>query len=182
MSSFHPSLFRARLTACWHWKCALLSAAVRSMVYLAAMVRTRSHGRLSIILVEMAYVTLTAGLYAALQQRALGLRSRIFGNLVAALAVPTLAQLLDVLAHRAFGAAVPARATFAVCVFAAVSATFHVHIMRSGVLLTGERGHSLAEDFRRIPKLVAEFILAPVAIVAALAARFTRPAETEPAL
>ena len=182
MTSPNQPSFRAQLSACWHWKCALLSAAVRSMVYLAAMVRGRSHGRFSIVLVEMAYVTLTAGLYAAMQQRALGLRSRLLGNVAAALAVPALAQALDVLAHRALGAAVPARATIAVCVFAAISALFHLHVMRSGVFLTGERGHSLAEDFRRIPRLLAEFILAPGAMVYTLAAWLTRPAETEAAL
>jgi len=185
ISSRRPSIL-ARVCASWHWKCALLSALVRSIVYLAAMVRTHSHGRLSIVAVEMAYVTLTAGIYAGMQQRALGLRSRLAGNLTAAVAVPALAQALDVLAHFAIGAAVPARATIAVCVFAAISAMFHVHIMRRGVLLTGERGYSLAEDFRRIPRLLAEFVLAPFVLVSglfsSLGARLTRPAETEAAL
>ena len=169
MSTRRYRSFRAQLCAAWHWKCALLSALARSIVYLAAMVRTRSHGRFSVVLVEMLYVTLTAGIYAGMQQKALGLRSRLLGNLTAAVAVPALAQLLDILTHLAIGAAVPLRATIAVCVFACVSALFHVHIMRRGVLLTGAKGHSLVEDFRRIPRLLAEFVLTPVALIAALA-------------
>ena len=75
---------------------------------------------------KSAYVALTAGIYAGLQQRALGLRSRLLGNLIVALGVPALAQILDWLAHRAAGAAVPFRAILAVSIFAAVSALFHL--------------------------------------------------------
>jgi hypothetical protein len=182
MSSPRRPSILAQISASWHWKCALLSAVARSIVYLVAMARTHSHGRLSVVVVEMAYVTLTAGIYAGMQQRALGLRSRLAGNLTAAVAVPALAQTLDVLAHLAVGAAVPARATIAVCVFAAVSAAFHLHIMRRGVFITGERGHSLVEDFRRIPRLLADFVLMPYTLVSAMGARLTRPAETEAAL
>ncbi len=171
-----PSIL-SQLRATWHWKCALLSAVARSIVYLTAMVRTHSHGRLSIVLVEMTYVTLTAGIYAGMQQRALGLRSRLLGNLTAAAAVPALAQSLDVLAHGAIGAAVPARAIVAVCVFAGISAMFHVYIMRRGVFLTGACGQSLAEDFRRIPRLLAGFLMEP----ATLFARAARTAESEAA-
>ena len=110
-----------RALSYWNWKCALLSVAARSLVYLAAMSRTGLRGGLSIVLVDMAYVTLTAGLYAGLQQKALGLSSRPLSNLTVALGVPGLAQFLDWLAHRAAGAVAPARATLAVCVFTAVS-------------------------------------------------------------
>lgn len=167
---------------CWNWKCALLSAAARSMVYLAAMARTGLRGGLSIVLVEMAYVTLTAGLYAGLQQRALGLRSRLLGNLVVAIAVPALSQVLDWLTHRAAGAAAPANATLAVCVFAGLSALFHLHVMRRGAFLTGHGGHSLMEDFRRIPRLTVGFAVLPVVFLSGLLARMARGAESEAAI
>jgi hypothetical protein len=51
--------------------------------------------------VELAYVTLTSGLYAGLQQKALGIRSRWLGNSTIILGVPWLAQAFDWLAHRA---------------------------------------------------------------------------------
>lgn len=172
------SPFLRQAFSCWNWKCALLSAAARSMVYLAALARFRPHGRLSIILVEIAYVALTAGLYAGLQQRALGLRARWLGNLIVAFGVPALAQLLDWLAHRAAGAAVPARAMLVVSLFAALSALLHLFVMRRGVFLTNH-GRSLFDDFRRIPRLIAGFVVAPVALMSALASRATRAAESE---
>jgi hypothetical protein len=175
------SPFLRQAFSCWNWKCAILSATARSIVYLAALARSRAHGRLSVILVEIAYVALTAGIYAGLQQRALGLRVRWLGNLIVAFGVPALAQVFDWLAHRAAGAAVPFRAILAVSIFAALSALFHLYVMRRGVFLTNH-GRSLADDFRRIPGLIAGLVVAPVALFAPPAVRPTRAAESEAAL
>lgn len=168
--------------ACWNWKCALLSATARSVVYLAAMARTGLRGGLTIALVEMAYVILTAGLYAGLQQKALSLGSRFLGNLAIVAGVPGLSQLLDWLTHRAAGAPAPVRATLAVCVFAAISALFHLHVMRRGAFLTGRAGRSLAEDFRRMPRLIMEFALWPAVLLFGFFTRVPRGAESQAAL
>lgn len=170
------SFYLARAFSCWNWKCALLSAFARSTVYLAALARTGWRGGFSIVLVEIAYVTLTAGIYAAMQQRALDFRSRLLGNATVVLVVPLLAQALDWLAHRAVGAAVPGKATLAVCVFATVSALFHLFVMRRGVFLTGHVGRSLIDDFRLMPRLAAGFIFAPVALLSTMATRQERSA------
>jgi hypothetical protein len=155
-----------------------MSATARSLVYLAALVRSGPHGRLSIVLVEIAYVTLTAGIYAGLQQRALALRSQLLGNLAIVLAVPAFAQFVDWFAHRIAGAPVPLRAMVAVSVFAFVSALFHLYVMRRGVFLTG-RGRSLGDDFRRIPRLVLGFVTAPALLISSLAGRTDATAESE---
>jgi len=172
----------AQTCAYWNWKCALLSAAVRSLVYLLAMARSGSHGKLAILAVEIAYVTLTSGIYAGMQQRALALRSRQLGNLVIALGVPALAQFLDWLAHHAVGPAAPHKALFAVCMFTLISGLFHLHIMRRGVFLTGHAGRTLADDFRRMPRLILGFILRPIALLSTLNGRIARSAESGIAL
>lgn len=159
----------------------MLSATARSLVYLAAMARSGVHGRLFIVLIEIAYVTLTAGFYAGMQQRALGLRSRLLGDAIIAVGVPALAQSIDWLAHRAVGAGAGARATISVCVFTFVSALFHLHVMRNGTFLTGH-SRSLWSDFRRIPGLIAGFLLRPFVLFAALASRLTRAVDSEAAL
>ena len=144
------------------------------------MARNGFGGGLAIVLVEMAYVTLTAGIYAGMQQRALSFRSRLQGNLAIVFGVPGMAQLLDWLAHRAAGAAAPGKATLAVSAFAIVSALFHLHVMRRGAFLTGRGGRSLAEDFRRMPRLVAGFVVAPVGLLFAMGGR--RGVQSEAAL
>lgn len=164
--------------SCWNWKCALLSATARSLVYLAAMTRSGLSGRCAVVLVEIAYVALTGGVFAGMQQRALGLRSRFLGNLIVVLGVPGLAQAIDWLAHRISGAAAPGKATLAVSVFAALSALFHLHVMRNGAFLTGH-GRSLLEDFRRIPRLAAGFVLRPMVFFVAATTHHARPVESE---
>jgi hypothetical protein len=182
MNPAKPSPFCAQAIACWNWKCALLSATARSLVYLAAMARTGQQGGFSVVAVEMVYVTLTAGVYAGLQQKALGFRSRLFGNLAVVIGVPMLAQILDWLTHRAVGAAAPGKATLAVCAFATLSALFHLHVMRRGAFLTGHTGRSLLDDFRRMPRLTAGFVLSPFVILSALSVRLMRGEASEAAL
>jgi hypothetical protein len=150
-----------RLFSCWNWKCALLSATARSIVYLIAMTRAGSQGKLGVVLVEMAYVTLTAGLYAGIQQMALRMRRQLMGNLIVVVGVPGLSQALDWLVHLATGAPIPHRALWSVCVFALLSASYHLHIMRRGAFLTGKGEHSLLDDFKRIPLLTLGFVLWP---------------------
>jgi hypothetical protein len=182
VTQHNRSLYFPQALACWNWKCALLSATARSIVYLAAMARNGMRGGVSIVLVEIAYVGLTAGVYAGMQQRALSIRSRWLGNLAIVFGVPGMAQVLDWLAHRAAGPAVPGKATLAVTLFAFVSALFHLHVMRRGVFLTGRKGRSLGDDFRRIPRLVVGFVAAPGVLLAAMAGRLIRGAESEAAL
>jgi hypothetical protein len=176
------SPFISRALACWNWKCALFSATVRSAVYLAAMAHSNLHGGLTVVAVELGYVSFTGGLYAGLQQRALSFRSRLLGNLTIVVGVPGLAQALDWLTHRAAHAAAPAKAIVVLCVFSTISAIFHLHVMRRGAFITGSAGRTLADDFRRMPRLIVEFVVRPITVVGSFAARWTRTAESEAAL
>ena len=167
--------------ACWNWKCALMSAIVRSLVYLIAITRSGVHGRFGVVAVEMVYVTLTAGLYAGMQQRALALRSALLGNLAIVVGVPALAQLFDWLAHRTVGPAASFRAFLVSGIFALVSAFFHLHVMRRGAFLTGHASRTLADDFRRMPRLILSFVAGPCAWLSRASARFARAAQSESA-
>lgn len=178
----HLKAFLLQALSCWNWKCALLSATVRSLVYLAALAHDRLHSGPAIVAVEIAYVSATAGLYAGLQQRALSVRSHLLGNLLIVVGVPGLSQVLDWLAHRAVGPAAPPRALAAVCIFTLISALFHLHVMRRGVFLTGPAGRSLADDFRRMPSMILGFLATFPAALVVLLQRFVRPAASEPAI
>ena len=147
-----------------------MSGLVRSAVYAVAMARGSRDG-LTVIAIEMLYVAFTAGLYAGLQQKALRLRRRWLGDLCIVVGVPGLSQWLDWLLHRAAGAPAPHRAVISACVFTLVSALFHRHVMRHGTFLTGTEGRTMAEDFRRIPRLVLSFIVWPAAYLRALPGR-----------
>jgi len=177
--------FSAQVLSCWNWKCALVSASARSAVYLVAVARTGGRsdtwGSLGVVLVEMAYVTLTCGLFAGLQQRALGVRSRLLGNAIIVCGVPWLAQPFDWLAHRAANAPAPPKATVALLFYATLSALFHLYVMRCGAFLTGRGGRTLREDFCRVPRLLAGFVLAPLTLLPAGAVRLVRAKGVEAA-
>jgi len=145
-----------------------MSATVRSAAYAVALARGGNREGVAVIAVEMVYVTLTAGLYAGLQQQALGLRRRWVGDVAIVFGVPGLSQLVDWLVHRAIGAPIPHRALLSVCVFTLISALFHRHVMRHGGFLTGSGGHSLGEDFRRIPRLAVSFAVWPSHVLSRL--------------
>lgn len=172
------SLLLKQAIVYWNWKCALMSATARSLVYLAAMAHTGLHGTLPVVLVEVGYVTLTAGVYAGLQQNALRIRSRLLGNLIVVLGVPGLAQVLDWFTHRLTHTAATGRTILAVSFFAALSALFHLHVMRNGGFLTGQ-GRSLLDDFRRVPRFIAGFVLRPVDFFTARMPRTARAGEPE---
>jgi hypothetical protein len=139
-------------------------------------------GGVSIVAVEMVYVLVTAGLYAGLQQKALGLRPRWVGDLAVVAGVPGLAQGLEWLTHRVVGGAAPGRSTVAVCCFAALSALFHLHVMRRGAFLTGHQGRTLADDFRGMPRLIGEFVAAPFLALSTAAGRLAQFANSGTAL
>ena len=144
-----------------------MSATARSAVCFAAMARMGLRSSLAATLVEIAYVSLTSGAYAGMQQKALALRPRLLGNFLVVVGVPGLAQALDWYVHRATGAPVTGRALVVVSIFTAVSALFHLHVMRNGVFLSG-RGRSLVDDFRRVPALIAGFAMKPFVLFAAV--------------
>ena len=178
MARCSPPKFVTDVLHSWNWKCALLSATTRLVVYAAAIGHAGKYGGMQILVVELVYVTLTAGVYAGLQQRALQIRSRLLANLIVVLGVPGCAQIFDWLAHRAAGAAAPARATLSVCIFAAISALFHLHVMRRGAFLTGTAGRTLIDDFRRMPRLIVGFVVRPATLLFRLAPRATRRPES----
>ena len=163
----------------WNWKCALISAVARSLVYSVAMVRSGNRQGWAVIGVEMLYVTFTAGLYAGLQQKALGLRRRWLGDVCIVLGVPVLSQVLDWLIHRMAGAPAPHRALASAAVFTLISALFHRHVMRHGTFLTGDAGHSLGDDFRKIPRLVVSFVVWPGRVLRSLPMRLERLAQKQ---
>ena len=181
MDPMRRSTLLTQLFFCWNWKCALLGATVRSLIYLAAMVHARRADSGAVVLVEMVYVTLTAGVFAALQQRSLGIRSRFLGDMIVVVGVPSLAQILDWTAHRVMHAMAPGRAILIVCLYTLISALFHLHFMRNGVLLAG-CGRSLGNDVRCIPRLVAGFASTPFVSLAKWSMRSVVPLESDDAL
>ncbi len=150
----------------WNWKAASLQIAIRATLYFIVAARHLHTGSyqagLHAAMVEAAYVCVTAGFYAALQQGAMRVEPRWLANLVIIAGVPMLAQAIDTLLQHAAGTPNLKAVSFTMAFCGLLSAAFHLHLMRNGAMLVGKDEGSFANDLRRIPSLVASFVTAPV--------------------
>jgi hypothetical protein len=156
---------------CWNWKSAILSAMIRSFIYVLATMKHGWHSELHTIAAEMFYVALTAGIYSALQQRALNVQPRWLSNLIIVGAVPVLSQTVEYVMHAAAGTPNLKTATISVLSFGLLSALFHLHIMRKGAMLVGDESRPFSDDLKRMPSLVVSFVAVPVKAIIEAARR-----------
>lgn len=159
---------------CWNWKAALLSVTMRSVALFCFVdhgAGDRLQAALHAGLVEAAHVSLTAGVYASLQQRSLGVRPRWLGNVLIVAGVPMGAQAVDYLLQKAAGTPHMQAASLGMVGWGLLSALFHLHLMRHGSMLVGEGAGTLRSDLRRMPRLVVLFVAAPVMALAGKGAR-----------
>jgi hypothetical protein len=155
----------------WNWKAALITAIFRAGACMAALWHSPLYAREHFGAVEACYVLLTAGIFSAWQQQALGVKPRRLAWAVTVLAIPLGSLAADSALHlwldngnmRALGIG---------ALFATVfSAMFHWHVMQNGALLVGENSNSFTDDMKRMPRLVASFVWNPIRAVV------SRPAE-----
>jgi hypothetical protein len=146
----------------WNWKAALVTAICRAGACMAALWHSPLHAREHFGVVEAAYVLLTAGIFSAWQQQALGVKPRRLAWSITVLAIPLGSLAADSALHlwldhgnmRALG--------IGAVIVTIVSAMFHWHVMQNGALLVGEGSRTFTDDMRRMPRLVASFVTGPV--------------------
>lgn len=146
----------------WNWKAALITAIFRGAACMAALRHVHPHARQHFSVVEMAYVLLTAGLFSAWQQQALGIKSRYLAWFVVVVAVPLSSLGADAVIHSLLDHVDAHALGIGALIFTLVSAMFHWHMMTNGVMLVGEQSYSLASDFKQMPGLLLSFVTAPV--------------------
>jgi hypothetical protein len=146
----------------WNWKVALITAVLRGLVCVVALWPMERHARNHFGAVEAAFVLLTCGFFSALQQQALAIKSEAMAWLVCVVVVPLTSLGCDGALHFWLDGRQTRQLGVAALVFTVLSATFHWHMIRNGVLLVGEDSESMGMDVRRIPKLTATYFAWPV--------------------
>ena len=129
---------------------------------MAALWHSPLHAREHFGAVEAAYVLLTSGIFSAWQQQALDVKPRRLSWVIVVLVIPLGSLAADSALHvwldqdnmRALG--------IGALIGTLVSAMFHWHVMRNGAMLVGERGRSLADDLKQMPRLIATFVWNPI--------------------
>jgi len=146
----------------WNWKVALMTAVLRGLACIAALRHMEHHARNHFGVVEAAFVLLTCGLFSALQQQSLQIRSRWLAWFTCVVVIPLSSLGIDGGLHFWLDGRDTRQLGVPGLIFTLVSATFHWHMIRNGVLLVGEESHPLATDLKRIPRLTATYFATPV--------------------
>jgi len=134
---------------------------------MAALWHSPLHAREHFGAIEGAYVLLTAGAFSAWQQQALDMKPRCLSWAIVVLVIPMGSLAADSALHlwldhgnmRALG--------IGAMIATLISAMFHWHVMQNGAMLVGEKGRSLFDDLRQMPRFVATFVWNPVRWIAA---------------
>ena len=146
----------------WNWKVALMTAVLRGLACVAALRHMEAHARNHFGLVEAAFVLATCGFLSALQQQSLSIRSEILAWFSCVVVVPLTSLGCDAALHFWLDGRQTRQLGIPALVFTVLSATFHWHMIRNGVLLVGDESHSLSTDLKRIPRLTATYFTTPV--------------------
>ncbi len=148
------------LGAAFNWKTALLSAFWRSVLFFSL---TANHGwraASTAFALESVFRIVASGLFGAAAQSLTRLRPVWLSALLTILLIPAAIQAAEFLLHWLAGTPNLAVATIASAAFSALSAIFHWFVMRRGALTSGPGQATLGQDLRRMPSLIAEFLLA----------------------
>ncbi|MGB7202235.1 MAG: hypothetical protein WBD16_08190 [Pyrinomonadaceae bacterium] len=165
----------------WNWKAVLLAMIVRGSFYFT-IYKASSESMLvtlTAVMVELFFRFFTTGIAGALVQSFRKATPVWLANLIVSIMLPAFSHTVEFITHYAqeryffdvFAASqdgVARRRAFAISVlFSVVSVLFNLYAMRKGALLVGagEDTQSLKDDFKQMPRLVAEFTIAlPVLI------------------
>jgi len=146
----------------WNYKTAVLSAAARGLLFFVTNLSAGFDAATGALLAEFAFRFLTAGFYGSLTQRLRRIEPPAAGLTAALVLLPSLAQSLEFLVHSTRGTPALGASIGASVAMTVVSTTFHLFIMRRGVLITGAGEQSLLDDLKAMPRLVV-MIAAPTA-------------------
>jgi len=174
----HP----AQLITRWNWKSVVLAVIMRGLIYLTIYLISGESWSVTLaaVLVEIPFRLITTGVAGALVQSFRKAKPIWFANVIVSIMLPAFSHTVEFTAHyvherffhdvlAATKDGVTRQRTFAISViFSVVSVLFNLYAMRNGALLVGagEATQSLKDDFKQMPRLVGEFIVAlPMLIV-----------------
>jgi hypothetical protein len=103
---------------------------------------------------------LTSGFYGAMTQAFSAARPAWLGSIAAVVVLPLVGHVIEFGVHYLGGTPNLRASVGASLVFTACSTLFQVFAMRRGALIVGDEGDTLARDLRRMPRLLAQFLVA----------------------
>lgn len=148
------------LVESWNWKSACFSALIRGLIFLTTNLRAGGHRAVRAMLVESVFAILVAGVMGGVTQRLRNARPIAATALVVWVLLPTCMVSAEAALHLAFHTPHMKAGLISSFVMASISSGFSWFAQRRGVLLAGAQRGSLAQDMRKIPALILDFLLA----------------------
>jgi hypothetical protein len=151
----HPT----SLLSTWNWKAAAVSAIIRALMFLLINLRSGHASAEKAMLVEAVYATFAAGLLGSITQHLRHTVPRATTALIVWAGLPALLLIVQYFVHRATGTPRLRTSLIASFVFAAFATGFNWFAMQRGAMLTGGEASSTISDLRRLPIVLADFLL-----------------------
>jgi hypothetical protein len=155
----------------WNWKSSLFSSSFRALVFLCANLTAGWRAATGAMIAEFIYRGISAGFYGAITQAFRTVEPAWTAGLVAIIVVPLISHSIELAIHIIRGTPKIITSVIASVCFTIVSTLFNLYAMRRGALVVGRDGDSVAGDLRRVPRLIWDFLGAPVLAVRRLAAQ-----------
>jgi hypothetical protein len=142
----------------WNWKSALLSVTLRAPIFLIATLRRGLEAMSIAVVVEALYSAAISGCYGAFVQKLRNARPVWAAGMLIVIVMPAIVFCFDYLLHLATAMPNLKGGMVAAGILSLLSSLFNWFLMSRSSLLVGKEGHSLANDMKRMPRLVVDFL------------------------
>lgn len=166
----------------WNWKSAVFSALFRGLIFFTVNLQVGWRAALGAMLAEFVWRSVTSGGWGAVTQMLCKVRplwQAVFGTMFV---MPLAAHTIEFVIHYARGTPLLARSILVSVCFTQVSDLFNLYVMYNGAMLVGGEARPFGEDLRRVPALIAGFLLVLPRLAARRLAAAMRPRGTETVL
>jgi hypothetical protein len=144
----------------WNWKAALLSSSIRALIFFAANLPAGAHAALAALLTELVFRGAASGFYGAITEAFRFAEPEWAASLVVMILLPLMGHSAEFVVHLLRGTMRLRAGVIASVCFTTVSTLFNLYAMRRGALVTGEGQQPLSSDMKRMPRLIAGFLVA----------------------
>jgi len=154
-----PFCWARLLLTHWNWKAAVLSVSLRAPIFAVPALRGGATVLWAAVVTETAVAVFNAGFYASIVQLLRNRKPLWLTGLLIVVALPALGQAIEFTAHAMNGTPHRRIAFLISCLLSALSALFNWYVMTHGALLVAEERTPFGQDLRRLPLLIARFVL-----------------------
>ena len=145
----------------WNWKNAVFTALTRGAVFFATNLVAGFPAAARAFAVDAVFRVPLSGVYAAITQALAPAQPRWAALLVIMGIVPAAGHIVEFAAHWLFATPQLRISLIASVVFSSFSALFNLFSMQRGVFVVGAAARPFRDDLKRLPALVAAFVLGP---------------------